>query len=146
MISDKTYIGDATSCQVITQLPHPEKLGIERLVADIHVHPGFLNSHGLSNADYSSFISESREIAKIITWSGGTMMALKTTATPNNLDPETVTKQVAVINHDFYVAPFKDPFQKIIDFNKAICTEFGMTLYLAPINNRALATRVDVTR
>jgi hypothetical protein len=144
VISGKTRIGTDSQVKIDMQ---PES-GRERLqmpVLTIHVHPGIEKKQGLSDIDYISFLTDVRQIIMMICYQEGIMFAMKTSVTMI-ANPERIQPRIAEIRQDI-LSSWSNLFfaDAILAFNKAVCVEFGMTLYRAPASSENTAHRIDVT-
>lgn len=74
------------------------------------------------------------------------IMVLKTSVTPNNMSMESVDRRVKDIEDEFLEKSKEHPLMKVINFNKTVCTELGLTMYTADKKSRDLMTRVEVTK
>lgn len=149
VMSGKITIGSATE----TRLDTTKELGREkfqRIIGSLHTHPVTGNSmaaHGLSGQDYRTFLNDPEQQMMMIAYGESTlMMVLKTSATPNNLSEEAVDGHMKSCEQDYLDASSEYPIQKIVDFNKGVCMELGLTMYLADQRSRDLFTRVEVTK
>lgn len=144
VISGKTHIGSATEVKIDMQ-PEPGRERLQVPVLTIHVHPGSGKTQGLSDIDYISFLSDYRMLVMMICYQEGILFAMKTSATMV-ASPESIRPRIAEIHKDIarIWANFLLP-DAILAFNKAVCLEFGMTLYRAPASSENVAHRIEVT-
>jgi len=116
------------------------------LIGTMHVHPEFSDTqHGLSDTDYFGFLLTRQQFMSIV-YGASTIMALKTSVTPNNLNPTAVKSELDSYVHEFFGIGSADPRLDIVNFNKAVCTHFGLTLFTANFNNPDLLKRAEVTQ
>lgn len=144
VISGITRIGTTNQVKVDMQ-PEPGRENVQIPVMTIHVHPGRSESHGLSDIDYISFLSDQRQIIMMILYEGGILFAMKTSVTMTGTN-DNVQRRIADIRKDVLRSwPNIYIPNSVLAFNKAVCLEFGMTLYRAPSSNEDVAHRIDVT-
>ncbi len=73
-------------------------------------------------------------------------MAVKTSVTPNKLGIEAIKKHLAEVKRDFLDNPTGGSMEiRVVNFNKQVCMEFGLTLYLSDPRSGDLMERIDVT-
>jgi hypothetical protein len=144
VISGKTHIGSDRQVKIDLQ-PEPGRENVQIPVLTIHVHPGSGMTQGLSDLDYISFLSDYRMIIMMICYQEGILFAMKTSATMVS-SPDTIPHRIAEIRNDIgrIWSNFLLP-DAILAFNKAVCLEFGMTLYRAPSSSENVAHRIEVT-
>lgn len=121
------------------------KINLKRCFS-IHTHPGDEKNfaHGFSEGDYEDFIREKSEMMKIIIWGDWTLVVLKTSGTPNTMDVGRIKERVDQISREVFVDP-KETVKSLVEFNKLVCLEFGLTLYIAKPKDNYVAKRVNVT-
>lgn len=125
----------------------PGREEFQKFVASIHIHPSGLASHGLSGQDYQVLLlNQSKQVMIIGYGESNLIMVLKTSATPNNLSQKRVNRQIKDCEDDYLNNSNGNMFLNVIEFNKAICSELGLTLYIADKNSRDLFKRVEVTK
>lgn len=125
----------------------PGREEFQKFIASIHIHPNGLASHGFSGQDYQTFLLNKSNQAMLIGYGESNLiMVLKTSATPNNLSRSRVDRQVKDCEDDYLKNSNGNTFLNVIEFNKAICSELGLTLYIAGKNSRDLFKRVEVTK
>lgn len=142
VISGFTRIGSSTQ----VKLDYRTENGREHVqipVMTIHVHPNLNRKEGLSDVDYISFISDSRLIIMMITFEDGTLFAMKTTATPRAISTVSAQQMISTIMSDITKIWVNLP-DIILAFNKAVCLEFGMTLYQTKPPDKIYAHRIEV--
>jgi hypothetical protein len=146
VISGKTRIGTKQKVKIDLSA-QPGREWTQLPVITIHVHPSQASSEGMSEVDYISFLSDKRLIAMMICYQGGIMFTMKTSVTTTKISVDTVKRMISVIRSDIlriwnnYSLP-----NAIVAFNKAVCMEFGMTLYATSESEGNIAYRVEVTR
>jgi hypothetical protein len=145
LISGRTRVGTATSVRIDTALA-PGGMQAQVPVLSIHVHPDQPGSVGLSDLDYVSFLSDPRHIIMMICYPGGILFAMKTSATLAGIPMDIAQGRISVIRTDIFKIFSSHTPDTILIFNKAVCMEFGLTLYKAPAPNENVARRIDVTR
>lgn len=133
----------------LDKTPQPSRASFQRRAASIHTHPEIPQSvdikHGLSDIDYLTFLADTEQIAMFMAWGGNVLIALKTSGTPNNLSTKSLRRRISSVKEDYLDVPGKLPFVRITDFNKAVCTELGLTLYKTEKPGLSVASRVPVT-
>jgi hypothetical protein len=141
--SDKITRGNQNSARL--NFDKPVSRPNSNPIGSIHVHPiGNMSEHGLSDTDYLTFLSDKRQQVMAIVYGKNIMLAMKTSVTPNNLDPVFLQKEVKLLRKEFFDESEKHVMEKTIDLNKQICMQFGLTLYLAGEKDRDLLKRVNV--
>lgn len=145
VISRKTAIGSETRVKMAVAT-EPSREAFQQRVISIHTHPNAETAHGLSDTDYVSFIPDPQELVMIMVWEGGSMLALKTTATPNSISQKRVAERISSLRAEFFDGSTKPMLQRIVDLNKAVCIEFGLILFLAEVKDKDLLKRVSVTK
>jgi hypothetical protein len=82
-----------------------------------------------------------------ICFQGGILLAVKTTATRKNVSPDAARRQISAslkdISSIWSRLHLSNP---LLDFNKAVCLEYGMTLYQTKDLTQNQARRIGVTR
>jgi hypothetical protein len=141
--SDKITRGNRTSAKLNFEKPvsrpHSNPIG------SIHVHPvGLTTEHGLSDTDYHTFLSDNRQQVMAIAFGKNIMLALKTSATPNNPDQVFLKREIEQITSEFLYNSKDYAMLAVVNLNKQICLQFGLTLYMAIEKDRDLLKRVNV--
>jgi hypothetical protein len=145
VISGKTHIGTIRSVKIDMET-QPGRQYAQLPVLTIHVHPSMGSSEGFSDIDYTSFLSDNRLIVMIICYQGGVFLALKTSATSKNIAASTAQHMISTIRHDILrIWSNLNIPNSILAFNKAVCMEFGMTLYQTSGQVENTAHRIEVT-
>jgi len=144
VISGKTHIGTARQVKVDLQ-PEPGRENVQIPVLTIHVHPNKEKTQGLSDLDYISFLSDRRQLLMMISYQDGVIFAMKTSAT-GKYSADSIQSRINTIRNDI-LRIWSDLYlpDSILQFNKAVCLEFGLTLYRAPASNENIAHRIEVT-
>lgn len=147
VFSGKTGVGTEKTGRLYMN-PQPGRESFQIPIMTIHVHPGVEASRGLSDVDYVTFLSDPCQVAMVMIWEGGTLFALKTTATSEKIQPEIAQSRVSGNRKDTLENPWMHMNweQALLAFNKAVCTDFGLTLYEAAHKSNMIARRIDVTR
>jgi len=114
-------------------------------IITIHIHPLLQGSFHFSYVDYISFLSVPKIFVMIVSNSEDIMMAIKTSATPTNTDPESIKK---------HIISTKDDISRIwnrlgipqyeLNLNKTICMEFGLILYKSIKGNTNIMKHINV--
>jgi hypothetical protein len=144
--SDKISVGDGAKGFIDFSRPL-SRPGSER-VGSIHIHP-ILNTtqHGLSIRDYLSFLTDKKQQFMSIAFGNrNQILPLKTTATPNNSDPVFVEKELKQIENETIFNKSTVPMERIVKFNKLVCTTFGLTYYQNSLIRPDFLSRIDVTK
>ncbi len=147
-VRGKITVGNKTEV-IIDSTPQPGREKYQKCVATIHVHPldsnSYIAAHGFSGTDFKTFLSSRTQKFMIMTWGENKLLALKTSVTPNHLSRLAIDTRIKDISEDFLSKSTPSTvFKKVVDFNKEVCTEFGLTLYNADKQNRDLFSRVNV--
>jgi hypothetical protein len=120
----------------------------QRLSLSAHIHPegteGLGNGLGLSDQDFLILLSDPNQIGMIMRVGKTLFMALKTSVTPNNMKAKSVERQIQQAKTDYIDRNTKTDLERLTDFNKAVCAEFGMVLFMATEQSRDLMERVNV--
>lgn len=121
------------------------------MVGSAHTHPTNTfaeTAHGMSGEDYTELLSDPSEQFALMAWGEGDfrMVVLKTSVTPNKMSQEDVKTRIKKLEDEFLHGKSGISMKDVVDFNKMMCLEFGLTMYLADAKSRDLYDRVDVTR
>ncbi len=148
VMSGKISIGDNHSVSIDTTR-QPGRERFQRIIATIHTHPyspGSPTTHGLSGGDYIDFLHTQSQQAMLMGYGDSSMlMTLKTSCTPNNMATPDITPRLQKLEDEFiHQGNGRNVVQRVIDFNKMACVEFGLALYSASPQNRDLFERVIV--
>jgi len=146
VVSGKITIGSRDSVRLdVSRQPGREKF--QKAIASLHVHPDNLTSHGLSGQDYKTFLSDSEQQVMMIAYGkANRIMVLKTTVTPNNLDESAINRHIEDVESEYINNSNKHPVLRVVDFNKSVCSEFGLVMYMADEKSSDLFERVNVTQ
>ncbi len=146
LVGGKTTIGSESSAHLdFTKQTGREKL--QKAVLTVHTHPDDLTSHGLSGTDYRTFMSDPEQQAMMIAYgSASRLMVLKTSVTPNNTWSKDSDVRLRGIEAEFMPTIKKNPLLGMVAFNKTVCLELGLTMYLANETSNDLFERVNVTQ
>lgn len=120
---------------------------LQRRVLSMHIHPkgeGLGNGLGLSGADFITLLSDPEQIGMMMRVIDTIFLVLKTNVTPNNLGKGAVEKMIKQISEDYLVNSGKIGLLRLVDFNRAVCMESGMVLFMATKQSRDLMERVKV--
>lgn len=148
VMSGKISIGDRNSVRIDTSR-QPGRERFQKVIATIHTHPsspGPPTTHGLSGGDYIDFLNNQTQQAMLMGYGDSSMlMSLKTSCTPNNMDLDDITHRLQRLEDEFvHQNNGRNIVQRVVDFNKMACVEFGLALYSASPKNRDLFERVIV--
>jgi len=145
VVSGKTRIG-SISRGIIDATPELGRGVAQVPVLSIHVHPSQSVAVGLSEIDYVSFLSDPRQIVMMISFQSEVLFAMKTSVTLKAIDPNTAQHWIATTQEDIIkIWSGLRLSQPLLAFNKAVCLEFGMTLYQSTNRNMNIARRTEVT-
>ena len=140
LISGKTTQGDENSCQINWEKPdNDHKL---KKVISLHSHPMDSLSIHLSPDDYTYFLGNSELISMIMTCADTELLVLKSSRTPANFDQEKLKKSIGNLSEEFLGRNPK--MEDIIRYQKAVCLENALSLYIATSSNKDLAKKVDL--
>lgn len=146
IVSSKTTVGDDHSTWLIwAQQPGREKY--QKRALPIHVHPDNASiggAQGFSDGDYVGLLADRETLGAIMVFGKDIFLVLKTSVTPNNLSRQAIEKRVSEARQDYYDNGMRRNIEGLVAFNKAVCAEFGLVLYLATSQTRDLAKRVTV--
>jgi hypothetical protein len=120
---------------------------LQKRILSMHIHPkgeGIGNGLGLSNADFTTLLSDSEQIGMMMRVIDTIFLVLKTNVTPNNLNKSAVERMIQQANKDYLVDSKKVDILRLVDFNRAVCMESGMVLFMATKQSRDLMERVKV--
>ena len=129
--------------RVLIYINHQPGRGLfQEHVILVHDHGdrGTILSGGFSDTDYATLLNDKCLKGSLMIWKKARFLALKTSVTPNNLRPERVKEKVDDLAREFLTRE-----EGVIDFNKAVCLEFGLTLYYAG-NGENCLRRTEVTK
>lgn len=145
VIGGKIHIGSDQRVTVDLS-PEPGHEMAQVPIATIHVHPEQEGDYGLSDVDYISFLSDYRQFIMIVCIKGGQLIAMKTTATPATITSDTAQRLITATRDEILALLSSLRLSEAtLAFNKAICTEFGMTVYRTTDVEGNVAVRIAVT-
>ncbi len=144
LVSGKIVDGNENSVELdYTQQPGRED--VQRVVGTFHTHPYSMYANGLSDTDYVTFLSnKDHQFMMIAYGSNNRIFVMKTSVTPNNLSQKSIERRIKDAMADYFELSEKHPYLQVVDFNKSVCSELGLTMYLANNENSDLFTRVNV--
>jgi hypothetical protein len=144
VISGKTMVGSPTRVNMYLG-SEPGREASQTPILTIHVHPDTGGEIGLSDQDYLSFLTDTRQVLMMICFRGGILFSMKTSSSPKIISSDTAMKWVSdVLNEMMTLRSNLHLPGMILAFNKEICLEFGMTLYQALEPSENVAYRIDV--
>ncbi|MBX9765089.1 hypothetical protein K2X83_00405 [Patescibacteria group bacterium] len=143
LVGGKTTRGNSDSVHLNFDT-QPGRDKFQKPVLTVHVHPDSIASHGFSAQDYAVFLSDLRQQAMMIAYSPTSrLMILKTSVTPNS-SRDSVLARIKGTEADF-IQKFKtDPLASVVEFNKTVCIELGLVLYLASEKSNDTFERVPL--
>ncbi|MFH0863960.1 MAG: hypothetical protein V1858_02655 [Candidatus Gottesmanbacteria bacterium] len=98
-----------------------------------------------SGKDYFNLLVNQNMQFFLLIYGETALLALKTAATPNNMSEEKLTKRLDSLRDEFMRKKRGSFRERLVDFNKQVCIEFGMTLYLSSKDSGDMFVRVPVT-
>lgn len=125
--------------------PQPGRELLQRIIATMHAHPKVEVAHGLSTQDYLQLLSYERLQAEMLVFDENMIMVLKTSVTPNNDINVNLEHKLQDLDSDYFRSGIS-PVVSLIDFNKAVCSEFGLVMYMGNASSGGILTRVEVTK
>ncbi len=151
--ANKICVG--THGQVITDWTPPDTSRSRDFarIGLVHTHPSgkeaYLTAHGFSGSDFISLLSNPEQQVSMISYGDNNrILLLKTSVTPNNLSAENIRRDIKVLEDEFLgklkTGSVVQAMQSVVDFNKAACTEYGLTMYVADKNSNDTFKRVNV--
>jgi hypothetical protein len=146
VISGKTTVGSSTRVNMYLG-SEPGREAYQTPILTIHVHPDTGGERGLSDQDYVSFLTDTRQVLMMICFRGGILFSMKTSSSPKKISSDTALKWVSDVLKEMMTLRSNLHLPGVIlPFNKEIFLEFGMTLYqaLEPCEN--VAHRIDVVK
>ena len=145
VISGKTNVGTNNRVNLLLT-PEPGRESVQLPIITIHVHPDQHDAAGLSHLDYISFLSDRRQIVMFICYSSGILFSMKTSVTPSTISPVDIQRMISTIHQDIARIWSGLGLPKAqLALNKAVCSEFGMTLYQTSTTYPVMARRIEVT-
>lgn len=149
VVSGRTTVGSEHSVR-LDVTPQKGRERYQKRALSVHVHPvgGVIGEgQGLSGQDYKTLLTDSEQQGMIMVFGDSVFIPMKTSVTPNNPNRESVERQVEEIKEDYLDNDKSRPhIDRLVAFNKAVCSEFGLTLYMATPETKDLANRVEVTK
>lgn len=140
LIGGKITQGDSHSCYINWDKPNtPNRL---KRVISLHSHPQSFSGIHLSPEDYISFLNDPELISMIMTCGNTELITLKSSQTPNNYNSKDLERLMADNSREFLSSGIK--INNLIEFQKAICLENALSLYIATETNRDLSTKVNL--
>ncbi len=126
--------------------PQPGREAVQHPIGTIHTHPD--TPAGIAKVfsaqDYYSFLSHAPERAMLVAYGPHhALLVLKTSVTPA-IPQASIVGRVQETYRDF-VLLHRDPMRAVIEFNKMLCVEFGLTLYRRSQAGDGIFRRVEVT-
>jgi len=149
LVAGKLLIGDENSVTIMEE-KQPGREKMQKVIGTMHTHPGGERAlvYGLSDGDYKGFMRDKHHQVMLISYGDlkerYAIMVMKTSVTPNNISPENIKRRIEECNKEFLKNLEVWDIHKFVNFNKAICLEFGLTMYLATPKTRDLFERVNV--
>ncbi|EKE21398.1 MAG: hypothetical protein ACD_7C00260G0003 [uncultured bacterium] len=140
LIGGKTVEGDDRSCQVNWDKPENDHKLRHSIL--LHSHPTVYAGVHLSPRDYITFLDDPELVSMMMTCSGTELMALKTSQTPNNFNQKSLEKSINALSDEFLGK--NATIQDVVRYQKAVCLENALSLYIATQSNRDLAVKVDL--
>lgn len=140
LIGGKTEEGNSHSCIVNWDKPKNDH-ELRRSIL-LHSHPTVYAGIHLSPRDYITLLNDPELISMMMTCGDTELMAVKTSQTPNNFNQKSLEKSVNDLSDEFIGSNLK--MQDIIRYQKAVCLENALSLYIATSSNKDLATKVDL--
>lgn len=125
----------------------PGREVVQRAIASIHTHPE--TPAGIAKVfsaqDYYSFLSTAAERAMLVAYGPHhSLLVLKTSVTPA-VSQASIQARIQETYRDFALL-HRDPTRAVVEFNKMLCVEFGLTLYRRSRADDAVFRRIEVTR
>ncbi len=118
---------------------------VQKRSFSIHIHPLFAATvaQGFSDTDYGVFLHDREQRAMIMGCGDSLLMILQTTATPFVFSPETTKARIDSIEQDTIGPTPGSRFpEKLVDFNREVCVQFALTLYVGGEDGRMKRTQV----
>lgn len=123
----------------------PGREPMQRRSFCIHTHPMAMQPvpQGFSDVDYEGFLWDRQQRAIIMVSGDSTMMVLQTSATPRVSSPKGVDQRLDMIELEARRgARTPGSADWVIDFNKEVCAQFGLCLYIGGEDGRMRRLRV----
>jgi len=140
LLAGKISLGNNESC--IPNWDKPRDDGLYKRAIDIHSHPNSWHGVHFSGQDYLGFLSDKELISQIVSCGNVELMALKSASTPDNQDGKTLERKIDGLEKEFLGRNLS--MDDLIKFQKMLCIENGLSLYIASEANRDLAEKVNL--
>jgi len=131
---------------VFDKTPQPGKEQFQRCIGTIHTHPFDIATPMMGGSDYLAFLPDASQIAMMMAWGGFRVLVVKTSVTPNNISSDLLKRRLAAYEEELDIIDNENIGKKYIEYNKMICTEFGLVLYLGDEKQGGLVKRIEVTK
>lgn len=140
LIFGKVTEGNHESCNINWDKP---VLCINNLRRSLscHSHPKASNV-SFSVQDYKHLLLDNELLAEIMTCGEVELIIMKTSVTPSICRKEALDKKLDVIFREFLSGTFTQ--QEIVRFNKAVCIENGLSLFMVGSLDRNIASKIDL--
>ncbi len=147
LIFGKTTAGNSHSVTLNVD-PEPGRERFQAPVLSMHVHP---ESPGFSGQDFLHLLGSSSMKSMFMLLGNTDFIVMKTTFTPDLLSVDDINHR---LNHLLKECRLDSSGEtgglgsfliKLVRFNKLVCLEYGLTMYVAGKSDKDLAKRVDVT-
>jgi hypothetical protein len=144
LLQGKTTRGDRASVQPDWSAQTGRE-AVQKRSFCIHTHPVGLQSpvQGLSDHDYEGFLCDREQRATIMVSGGSIMMILQTSATPRVSSPEVIKRRLDLIKQDARTQArghLREDW--VVEFNRGVCVQFGLCLYLGGEDGQMRRIRV----
>ena len=123
----------------------PGREPMQRRSFCIHTHPMAMQTvtQGFSEGDYEGFLWDRQQRVIIMVSGDSTMMVLQTSATPRVSSPKGIDQRLDMIEREARRgAGTPGSADCVIDFNKEVCVQFGLCLYIGGEDGRMKRVRV----
>lgn len=123
----------------------PGREPMQRRSFCIHTHPMAMQTvaQGFSEGDYEGFLWDRQQRVIIMVSGDSTMMVLQTSATPRVSSPKGIDQTLDMIEREARRgAGTPGSADSVIDFNKEVCVQFGLCLYIGGEDGRMRRVRV----
>lgn len=124
----------------------PGRESVQIPIGSIHTHPETSDDTGkvFSPQDYAGFLGLMDQQFMMVEYGQNqTLLLLRTSVTPDVTSAE-VTQRVGEIYTEF-IQKLGRNLNAIIEFNKMVCVEFGLTLYRRTPESGNTFRRIEVT-
>jgi hypothetical protein len=144
LLQGKTTRGDR--CSVLSDWStEPGRERMQKRSFCVHTHPMATQSipQGFSDGDYQGLLCDRQQRAIIMVCGGSVMMVLQTSSTPRVASPKGLERRLDMIEREARKgARTPGSADWIIDFNKQVCLQFGLCLYIGGEDGRMKRVRV----